>query len=156
MLYIIASSGPNYPEWVDKLKKLAHVFYTFTQPLNSFIVPCIKLGAWLQGNFDLKRRDKVNKNVCFQVVPYCHCPSSAIRVVFFNFWCPVTSALLECCRFPARDFFPKRMEYTVFVVVYFCFVLCNVRHLRSGPNYSMVVQITKICSKAFVPWWKAN
>ena len=90
--------------------------------LNSFIVPCIELGTWLQGKFDLKRRDEVNQDVCFQVVPYCHCPSSAIRVVFFNLWCPATSALLDCHRFPARDF-PKGMEYTVFVLLYFCLVL---------------------------------
>ena len=35
--YIFECSGPHYPEQVDELKKLAHVFYTSTCSLSSFL-----------------------------------------------------------------------------------------------------------------------
>ena len=43
--------------------------------------------------------------------------------VFFNLWCPFTSTLLHCEHFPARDFFLKGTEYTVFLLLHFCLVL---------------------------------
>ena len=71
-------------------------------------MPNIELGAGFQGKFDLKGRDEVSKDGRFKVVPYRHCSSFAFYVEFFKLWCPVTSALLDCRSFPARNFFSKR------------------------------------------------
>ena len=64
MLYIIACSGPNYPERVDKLRKLARIFYKFTSCLSPLFVPYIELGSCLQHKSDLKGCDELEKGGC--------------------------------------------------------------------------------------------
>ena len=112
----------------------------------------IELGALIQGKFDLKRCVEVKRTVVFQVVPYRHCRSSSIHVVFSNLCCPFTSALLYCRRFPAHDFFQK-VQSILFSHSFISDLYSRkVHRLRGGPNYPMAVQITPICSKVFVPW----
>ena len=86
------------------------------------------------------------------MIPYRYGPESAIRAVFFNLWCPLTSALLACCAFPARDFFQKvwnaLFSYSFVSALY----SRKVRRLHSAPNYPLVVRITPSSGKAFVLW----
>ena len=72
-----------------------------------------------------KGATKSKTTVIFQVVHYHHCASSAICVMFINLQRSVTSALLHCRRFHARDFFAKGTGYTctVFLLFYSCLVL---------------------------------
>ena len=60
------------------------------------------------------RATKSKKSAVFEVLPYRYRALSAIRVMLFNFWRSVTSALLYCRRFPARDFY-KRYEVYCFL-----------------------------------------
>ena len=105
-----------------------------THSLSSFFVPYIELGSCLQGKFELKRRNKVKKDGRLpggSLPPLSFICHSCNTGVFFNLWCPVTSVLLDCRRFPVRDFCQEVLSilfsYTFISALY----SRKVRRLRS-------------------------
>ena len=135
--------------WVSRQTKEAYTsFYTSTR-LSSFFVPYVELGSWLQGKFDLKRCDKVKKD--------CHFPSGSLPPLsfdsrscnFFDFWCPVTSVLF-CWAVVVFLLIIFSKRYGVYCLLIPVFLPCT--PIKCVVN--IVVQITPICSKVFVPWWK--